>query len=229
MGFLKQFFRTVFRDGTLPSVPGSFEDLRKSDLEKHLAISRYGNFELTDAIRPSFNLKVVPIEGFRFDIYRDEIENITVPVAMGAVSKDKLFDTFMDLLDPLGEIVDVILESSHSNRRSGHLEHIRESIDLPVLKSILYDYEDFLMNDGCTGIAVLNPTIPQEVQFDEHKLLIVYGEDAGTAAQRIFGRHRVTRRDSMRFVTEAEHVHSTRQSYRQRYDELRMRLAMDQY
>ena len=34
-----------------------------------------------------------------------------------------------------------------------------------------------LLNDGCTGIAVLNPGIPQEVQFDEHKLLIVYGDD----------------------------------------------------
>ncbi len=229
MGFLKQFFRTVFRDGTLPPAKGSFEELRRSDLERHLAVWRYGNFELTDAIRPSFDLKIVPEEGFRFDVYRDEIEDITVPVAMGAVTKDKLFETFMDMLDPLGEIVDVILGSSHSNRRSGHLEHIRESIDLPVLKSILYDYEDFLMNDGCTGIAVLNPSIPQEVQFDEHKLLIVYGEEAAGTSQKIFGRHRVARRDNMRFLTEAEHVHSTRQSYRQKYDELRVHLSMDQY
>lgn len=228
MGFLKHFFRTVFRDGTLPAAPGSFEELAKSDLEKHLAVSRYGDFELTDAIRPSFDLKIVPEEGFRFDVYRDDIAGIVVPVAMGAVSKDKLFETFMDLLDPLGDVVDVILESSHANRRSGHLEHVRESIDLPVLKSILYDYEDFLLNDGCTGIAVLNPSIPQEVQFDEHKLLIVYGEEVH-GAQRIFHNRRVPRRDGMRFVTEAEHVHSTRQSYRQKYDELRLHLAMDEY
>ena len=45
-----------------------------------------------------------------------------------------------------------------------------------MLKSILWDYEDLLVNDGCTGIAVLNPGVPQEIQFDEHKLLIVYGD-----------------------------------------------------
>ena len=53
----------------------------------------------------------------------------------------------------------------------------REHIDMPVLKSTLYDFEDLLVNDGCTGIAVLNPGLPQEVQFDEHKLLIVYGSN----------------------------------------------------
>ena len=39
---------------------------------------------------------------------------------------------------------------------------------MPVLKSILWDFEDLLMNDGCTGIAVLNPGTPQhdEAQRD---------------------------------------------------------------
>ena len=62
-------------------------------------------------------------------------------------------------------------------RRKGHVDLYREHIDLPVLKSILYDFEELLLNDGCTGIAVLNPHMPLEVQFDEHKLLIAYGHD----------------------------------------------------
>jgi hypothetical protein len=32
-----------------------------------------------------------------------------------------------------------------------------------------------LLNDGCAGIAVLNPAKQQEVQFDEHKMMIIYG------------------------------------------------------
>src|SRR4029077_4178912 len=99
----------------------------------------------------------------------------SVPVLMGAASKPYLFETFMDLLDPLGFEVDVVLETSHNRENRGHLDLYREHIDLPVLKSILWDFEDLLMNDGCTGIAILNPGMPQEVQFDEHKLLIVYG------------------------------------------------------
>ncbi len=96
---------------------------------------------------------------------------------MSAASKEQLFETFLDLLDPLGFEVDVVLETSHNRENNGHVDLYREHIDLPVLKSILYDFEDLLVNDGCTGIAVLNPSIPQEVQFDEHKLLIVYGHE----------------------------------------------------
>ena len=131
---------------------------------------------LTDAVRPSYDLQVVPAQGYRHDTYRDEHNHTAVPVLMAAVSKERLFDTFMDLLDPLGSVVDVVLETSHNRDSQGHTDLYREHIDMPVLKSILWEYEDLLVNDGCTGLAVLNPDIPQEVQFDEHKLLIVYGE-----------------------------------------------------
>ena len=82
---------------------------------------------------------------------------------------------FMDLLDPLGTRSTWCWKPATTARASGHVDLYREHIDLPVLKSMLCDFEDLLLNDGCTGIAVLNPHVPLEVQFDEHKLLIVYG------------------------------------------------------
>ena len=84
---------------------------------------------------------------------------------------------------------------------------------MPILQSTLWDFEDLLVNDGCTGIAVLNPTMPQEVQFDEHKLLIVYGKDL-RPYENILVDSRVPCRDDMRFITEAEHVHSTSERLR---------------
>ena len=96
----------------------------------------------------------------------------------------------------------------------------------PVFKSILWDFEDLLVNDGCTGIAVLNPGIPQEVQFDEHKLLIVYGNDL-QEYENIFASRGVSCDDQMRFITEAEHVHSSRDYYRQQFEQLRTRLGID--
>ncbi len=135
---------------------------------------------LTDAVRPSYDLQVVPCQGYRHDVYHDEETRASVPVLMAAASNEQLFETFMDLLDPLGSEVDVVLETSHNRDNRGHVDLYREHIDMPVLKSILWDFEDLLLNDGCTGIAVLNPAIPQEVQFDEHKLLIVYGENLAT-------------------------------------------------
>ena len=226
MGFLKKIFRNVFRDGMPAHTTSSFERLTDEELEAHLGVSRYGDFMLTGAVRPSYDLQVIPCQGYRHDVYRDEENKTNVPVLMGAASKEQIFETFMDILDPLGFEVDVVLETSHNRQNQGHVDLYREHIDLPVLKSILYDFEDLLINDGCTGIAVLNPSIPQEVQFDEHKLLIVYGQEL-SEYERIFQSRRVRCNDQMKFITEAEHVHSSNESYFAEFERLKHRLSID--
>ena len=135
MGFLKRFFRNVFREGSMPVGTSSFQRLGEEELEAHLGVARYGSFLLTDAVRPSYDLQVVPTQGYRHDSYHDQQNRTTVPVLMAAVSKEQLFETFMDLLDPLGSVVDVVLETSHTRESTGHTDLYREHIDMPVLKS----------------------------------------------------------------------------------------------
>jgi len=227
MGFLKKFFRGVFHEGAQAAqTHSSFEQLSEEQLEAHLGVQRYGRFMLTDAIRPSYDLKIVPKQGYRHDFYLDDESKTKVPVLMAAASREQLFDLFIELLEPLGHEVDVVLETSHNRDSAGHTDLYREHIDLPILKSILYDYEELLMNDGCTGIAVLNPGIPQEVQFDEHKLLIVYGNPLQTYED-LLRQYDVGCDDKMKFVTEAEHVHSSSDKYFEQFEELKMRLGMD--
>ena len=210
----------------MPVGTSSFERLSEEELEAHLGVARYGNFTLSDAVRPSYDLQVVPTQGYRHDAYRDEQTRTNVPVLMAAVSAERLFETFMELLDPLGGVVDVVLETSHSGEEKGHTDLYREHIDSPVLKSVLWEYEDLLVNDGCTGIAILNPGIPQEIQFDEHKLLIVYGERLDDF-EAIYNQQRIRCDDELKFITEAEHVHSSSDRYAQQFDELKTRLGMD--
>lgn len=235
MGFLKSFFNDVFEEDGQPSAAppapvaraaGGFEALSEQELEAHLGVSRYGDFELTDAIRPSYGLEVVPKQGFRHDVYRDEESRSDVPVLMAAATKSKLLEVFMDLLEPLGPTVDVVLETSHGHAGGGHTDLYREHIDMPILQSILWDFEELLTNDGCTGIAVLNPRMPQEVQLDEHKLLIVYGNEL-TAYEGILIDQHVDCDEQLRFITEAEHVHSTTDRFVEEFEELKMRLGMD--
>jgi hypothetical protein len=227
MGFLQKFFRGALHEGgQVAPTQSSFEQLSEEQLEAHLAVQRYGRFTLTDAIRPSYDLKVTPRQGYRHDFYLDEETKTKVPVLMAAASREILFDIFMELIEPLGCEVDVVLETSHNRESAGHTDLYREHIDVPVFKSMLWDFEDLLMNDGCTGMAVLNPSIPQEVQFDEHKLLIVYGNPL-RAYEDVFNRFGVRRDDKMKFITEAEHVHSSSDKYFQLFDELKMRLGMD--
>ncbi|MCA9238591.1 MAG: hypothetical protein KDA37_00250, partial [Planctomycetales bacterium] len=173
MGFLKDFFTNVFDEQLTAPPASSFDQLTEDELEAHLGVWRYGSFELTDAVRPSYALEVVPSAGFRHDSYRDDENQCDVPVLMAAATRVRLMETFIELLGPLGPVVDVVLETSHAHNTGGHTDLYRESIDMPILQSILWDFEDLLINDGCTGIAVLNPSLPQEVQLDEHKLLIV--------------------------------------------------------
>lgn len=231
MGFLKSFFDDVFeqdRSPRLATAPSSsFAEVSDHELEAHLQVSRYGDFTLTDAIRPSFNLEVIPSAGYRHDVYRDEDGKNEVPVLMASVTSQRVLDTFMELIEELGPVVDVVLETSHGHRAGQHTDLYREHIDMPILQSILWDYEDLLVNDGCTGIAVLNPRLPQEVQLDEHKLLIIYGSEL-SSYEKILGSNDVPCREEMRFLTEAEHVHSSNESYTRMFEELKMRLGMDE-
>lgn len=226
MGFLKKFLKTTYRDNSAGKARSSFESLSEEQLETHLNIAKYGKFMLTDAIRPSYDLEVVPQAGYRHDVYTDKESGIKIPVLMASASKEVLFDLFIDLLDPLGHEVDVVLETSHEGSNNQHQDLYREHMDLPVLKSTLYDYEDLLLNDGCAGIAVLNPLIPLEVQFDEHKLLIMYGQGIEQFEMTLeeYGIPHIT---DLKFITEAEHVHSSSDESIDELDQLKYRLGID--
>jgi len=226
MSFLQKFLERVLRTNPSRMPRTSFDDLSQDELDAHLQVGRYGGFSLTDAVRPSFGLEIVPREGYRRDVYRDPESGNTMPVLAASVSSERLFEVFMDLLEPLGDEVDVVMESSHESEPGAHSDMYREHIDTVILKSNLYDYEELLLNDGCTGLAALNPAGPMEVQFDEHKLLFVYAHDLD-AFEAILIEHGLQRDDTLKFISEAEHLHSTDDVYREKFDELRYRLGID--
>ena len=227
MSYLNRFFQEVF-DNSNELTPefNSFESASDAQLAAHLKVNQYDSFQLTDAVRPAMDLKIKPCEGYRHDVYIDEESQTSVPVVMAAASREKVFPLFMELIQRLGSVVDVVLESSHSQAEGGHIDLYRESIDMPVLASLLWDFEDLLVNDGCTGIAVLNPNTPQEIQFEEHKLLIVYGSPLEPYEFTIES-HGVTEKEDIKFITEAEHIHSSSDEYTERFFQLRTALGLD--
>ncbi|MBU0766504.1 hypothetical protein KKF55_01815 [Patescibacteria group bacterium] len=225
MGF-KEKFLGMFGSKSSKGTRSSFDGLTKYELDMHLAIGEYYGFKLTQAIRPSCDLKVVPSEGYRHDTYHYEDDDSQVPILIVAASREKLWNLFIDLLDPLGEIVDVVVETSHDRDVVGHNDIYRDHIDLPVLESIMEGYREQIINDGCLGIAVLNPDIVQEVQFNEHKLLIIYGEKLAKY-ERVLATHGVQCDERIKFINEAEHVHSTSDRYAEETKQLIVDLGMD--
>ena len=228
MGLLQQFFRNVFDEAEAfkPQV-SCFEQATPQELSRHFEKNTYGDFQLTNAVRPAIDLKVKPQQGYRHDVYVDEETGTRVPVIIASASSEVLFALFMDLVRRLGDTVDVVLETSHNHDVSGHVDLYREKIDLAVLTSILSEYEELLTHDGCTGIAVLNLKIPQEVQFDEHKLLIVYGSPL-EGFEHVLESHGVSRLDELHFLTEAEHVHSSTEDFHRQFEMLQSDLGLDQ-
>lgn len=151
--------------------------------------------------------------------------SLQVPVLAAAVSRERLFDLFLDLLEPLGPTVDLVLETSHHSEGGAHRDLYRENIDLPVLASYFCDYEELLLNDGCTGAAVISQTSPMEVQFDEHKLLVVYAHDL-TPFVDVMQRYRVQRDDKLKLITEGEHLHSSDPKYLELFEQLCCRVGI---
>ena len=195
----------------------------RATLEAHLARRRYGRFTLTDAVRPSWQLDVVPQAGYRFDTYVDPSGGAKLPALVGAVSSEDLFEAFLGLLEPLGDTVDVVLESSHGDGGTP-VEVTREGVERTVLESVLWDFENLLLDDGCTGIAVLHPERPIEVQLDEHKLLIVYAH-ARSPFEHVFADLGLGRDDRMRFISQGEHLHTSHERFAARFEELAQRLG----
>ena len=185
-----------------------------------------GSFEFTDAVRPGKESTLALRQGYRRETFRSRSRNMELPMILAAATRDVLFDLFLDLMDPLGKLVDCVLETSHSHGDGSHEDLYREKIDLPVLKSTLCDYESLIMNDGCTGVAVVNPKKQLEVQLDEHKMLMIYAEDL-KPYERILFRYDVWPIGELRFLTEGNHVHSSRPVYRKQFDQLSFRLGMD--
>ncbi len=229
MSFLKRIFTGEMGEQSIgDGRENALQALSPSEMEAHLEVDCYGEFQLTGAVRPSYHLQVIPQQGYRRESFRDRESGAEVPMLTAAASEDILFELFMDLLGPLGNIVDMVLETSHHCKVGEHDDLYREHIDMPVLKSVLWDYEDLLTNDGCSGIAVLNPSQQQEVQFDEHKILLVYGNPLDRFEE-ILESYGVPHRDDIQFITEAEHVHSSRDEFRDSFDLFRTRIGAESY
>jgi hypothetical protein len=195
------------------------------DLTDHLRLNRYGNFLLTDALRPGPEVPIQPVEGYAIEVYRNREAKLRLPMLTASVSAERLFEVFTALLEPMGSRLHVVIESSHGRTSDDHVDFRREFIDSAVLLSHLCDFEDLLLNDGCTGIAVLHPRKPIEVQFDEHKVLTMYAPNLAPF-RRVLKAHAVPQLPTLRVLSQAAHLHHTTDDYVEQFEQLANRLGV---
>jgi hypothetical protein len=186
---------------------------------------RAGSLRLTDAVRPADGQRYELREGYRTEVFRGRGGERCIPVLAANVSRDRLLELFFQLLTPLGDVVDVVLETSHDSPSDAHFDLHRSDIDLPILASYLCEHDELLLNDGCFGVAVIAVDQPMEVQFDEHKTLVCYARDLRPFVD-VFHAAEVSPRDNLRLVSDAPHLHYSRPEYAQQFGELAWRLGI---
>jgi hypothetical protein len=209
----------------VPVLPEKPAEPDRATMDAHLARSRYGRFTLTEAVRPGWQLDVVPQAGFRHDAYVDPHSGARMPALIASISSEDLFATFLELLEPLGDTCDVVLESSHDDAGVPR-ELVREGVERLVLESVLWEFEDLLLNDGCTAMAVMHPELSLEVQLDAHKLLVVYAQSR-QPFERILRDRGLERNDRIRFISQGEHLHTSHARHARQFAELAARLGAE--
>jgi hypothetical protein len=93
-----------------------------------------------------------------------------------------------------------------------------------VLESVLWEFDDLLLNDGCTAVAVMHPELSLEVQLDEHKLLVTYAQ-ARLPFERVLRDRGLRRDDGLRVISQGEHMHTSNGRHARRFAELVARLG----
>lgn len=176
----------------------------------------WDSLELPPAVRPLNSIGGSWLQrGYSQRTYRDPESEITKPVLIIAEHKDRLFKLFLRFLKRLQAYTDglthVILQTSHYTGDGSQSDVWADEQDVFVLPSILTDWEEYFLADGCAGVAVCLWDPPIEVKIDEHKLIFVYPGSTDRlwhciGLLRSWGLPEI---QGMRCLSEIEHVHSS--------------------
>jgi len=95
----------------------SFAGLSAEELDTHMRISTYSGFRLTDAVRPAYDLAVIPEIGYKIETYVDPESGRQVPVIMCSASSEAIVGL-------LYELIWTCSQNPSSNKQSHHLEAV---------------------------------------------------------------------------------------------------------
>jgi hypothetical protein len=166
-----------------------------------------------------------PQQGYRLAVFQGA--TLRMPMLSAAVSAEQLFEVFLELVSRIGDYVDVVVESTHGLGWGQSRLWRREGIDQVVLLSHLCAFEQLLMHDGCTAIAVINRRRPAELQLDEHKLVHVYAPQL-RPFQRCLSRWGIPRCRRLPLICEADHIHQTQPHFAQELTSLLYSLGAEE-
>ena len=136
---------------------------------------KFGDFTLTPAVVIFKDSDVIPSEGFKSEKLVASDGKLRSRLVVSA-SAEKLLDIFDEFILLLGETCGVVVEDFRTEG-DDHVDHFAYYKDTYIVRSILFDFEEFLLTDGFVGVAIWSETAKAEVQLTSHKIIQVFAED----------------------------------------------------
>ena len=176
-------------------------------------------FVLTKAVCPLDDSAVLQV-GYKKDYYEDQI-----PVLIISQSAESLFALFADIVAHFFGIVfdncmvDFVIERSYS-KDCANAQFRADKKDFLTALSLIYEFEDILVDDGCVRICYVSDKFGFEIQLTEHKLIHVYSvRNKNIRKVREFLRERnIPEISDMKLVTDFSHVHESFDALKEKFD-----------
>jgi hypothetical protein len=186
---------------------------------------KFGEFTLAPAVVFFKDGDVVPSKGYKID--KLPISNgITPPFRMLiSASAEDLLDIFDDFIALLGENCSVAVEDFRTNTgdRVDYFAFYKETF---IVRSILLDFDDLLLNDGFVGLSIWNEIAQAEVQLTMHKILQVYAKNIVPFQQTLTG-YGIPENPDLRFFFEDFYMLVSTHAGDSAVEELKDRLCID--
>jgi hypothetical protein len=184
----------------------------------------FGDFTLTPAVVFFKDGDMVPSEGFK-------IEQQVMPGGYSysrivvSVSAEKVLDIFDEFVALLGDTCGVVMEDFRTDN-GDHIDHFAYYKDTFIVRSILLDFEDLLLNDGFVGLAIWNEAVPAEVQLTRHKIIQVFARDT-SPFQQVLAAFDIEENPELRFFFEHFYLLVSTEAGDSAVETLKDRLCID--
>lgn len=192
----------------------------QAKLAEHTRKRKYGSFVLTDAIRPSFALDIIPEEGYRIDDLKDVGNDKKLLYA--SISREKLFKIFLQFLDECENEVEVFLEQVDPRHRHATEEHYSELLDVSLVRDVCIKHKSLLLNQGYLSIVIRDAR--GDITLDRFKCLGVIHPDINTF-ERILWLSDVDFIPDIQFLSEGPHIGLAYPEFNQAFENLRYALC----
>jgi hypothetical protein len=184
----------------------------------------FGSFSLTPAVVFFKDGDVIPSEGYKIE--KQVMPNGRVHSRMlVSASAEDLLDIFDDFIALLGESCSVVVEDFRTTA-GDHVDYFAYYKETFIVRSILLDFDELLLNDGFIGLAIWSEATQAEVQLNMHKVIQVFARDI-VPFQQVLAGYGIQEDPKLRFFFEDFYMLVSTQAGDSAVEALKDRLCID--